>query len=219
MHMRGSFSLSTLSLPLIYTLTNPQFISIIKLGLQHTVELGIKFRNIITLNPQPSQLRYLLCISRRNLGSDWSPSDTPLALDHIKLKSLPLFGEKSCRPVIRIYSQDSSSTIASRSSKLLFTSSKTKKQARYYQPVCLCFYIVKTKRQIKGVIDLLYSFKRSILTVCPAPNSYSSVSGHLHHDSWRNSPEITNESDPTRRKMLGDRTPLFLSVHENRIKR
>ncbi|KAF5758439.1 putative protein kinase RLK-Pelle-CrRLK1L-1 family [Helianthus annuus] len=107
-------------------------------GEQKTLEMVYKqapreLRLLTPFNPQPSQLRYLQYISRRNLGSDWSPSDTPLTLDHIKLKSLPLFGEKGCRPVIRIYGQDSSSTTANKGSKLLFTSSKTEEQDRYYQ--------------------------------------------------------------------------------------
>ncbi|KAM0060472.1 putative protein kinase RLK-Pelle-CrRLK1L-1 family [Helianthus debilis subsp. tardiflorus] len=89
---------------------------------------------VTPLNPLPSQLRYLQYISRRGFGPSWSPIDEPLALDCIILRFLPLFGEKGCRPVVRIYGQDSSSTTANRGSKLLFTSSKTKKQARYYQP-------------------------------------------------------------------------------------
>ncbi|KAM0060463.1 putative protein-tyrosine phosphatase [Helianthus debilis subsp. tardiflorus] len=110
-------------------------------GEQKTLEMVYKqapreLLHLLTpLNPQPSQLKYLQYISRRNLGSDWQPLDTPLALDHIKLKFLPLFGEKGCRPVTRIYGQDSSSTTANKGSKLLFTSSKTEEQDRYYQPV------------------------------------------------------------------------------------
>ena len=87
------------------------------------------------LNPQPSQMRYLQYISRRNLGSDWPPSDTPLLLDCLILRVLPLFdGGKGCRPVIRVYGQDPS-TPANRSSKLLFSTSKTKKHVRHYLQV------------------------------------------------------------------------------------
>ncbi|KAJ9567404.1 hypothetical protein OSB04_003370 [Centaurea solstitialis] len=77
------------------------------------------------LNPQPSQLRYLQYISRRKLGSEWPRSDT-LALDYIILRVLPTYGEKGCRPAVRLYGQQSSSKAANRSSKLLFASSKTK---------------------------------------------------------------------------------------------
>lgn len=94
------------------------------------------------LNPQPSQLRYLQYISRRNVGSDWPPSDTPLVLDCLMLRSLPLFeGGKGCRPVIRVYGQDSSKP-ANRTSKLLFSTSKAKKHVRLYVQVmieyCTC---------------------------------------------------------------------------------
>ncbi|KAL0342566.1 UNVERIFIED_CONTAM: Formin-like protein 20 [Sesamum calycinum] len=82
----------------------------------------------------PSQLRYLQYISRRNFGSDWPPSDTPLALDCIVLRLLPLYeGGRGCRPVVRVYGQDPSSKTSSRSSKLLFSSSKVKKNIRLYR--------------------------------------------------------------------------------------
>ncbi|XP_076947681.1 formin-like protein 20 [Bidens hawaiensis] len=106
-------------------------------GEQKTLEMMYKqapreLLHVLTpLNPQSSQLRYLQYISRRNLNADWLPSDTPLVLDHIILGFLPLIGEKGCRPVIRIYGRDSSSTTANRVSKLLFTS---KKPVHYYQP-------------------------------------------------------------------------------------
>nr|KJB08366.1 hypothetical protein B456_001G078900 [Gossypium raimondii] len=84
------------------------------------------------LNPQPSQLRYLQYISRRNLGSDWPPSDTPLFLDCLILRVLPPFGgEEGCRPVVRVYGQDPK-TPATRSSKLLFSTSKKKNQVRHF---------------------------------------------------------------------------------------
>lgn len=86
------------------------------------------------LNPQPSQLRYLQYISRKNFGSEWLPSDTPFALDCIKLSFPPLFdGGRGCRPVLRVYGQDPASTTSNRSSKLLFSTLKTKKHARFYQ--------------------------------------------------------------------------------------
>ncbi|OMO87296.1 hypothetical protein CCACVL1_09139, partial [Corchorus capsularis] len=107
-------------------------------GEQKTLEMVYKqapkelLHLLTTLNPQPSQLRYLQYISRRNLGSDWPPSDTPLFLDCLILRVLPSFEErKGCRPVIRVYGQDPK-TPADRSSKLLFSTSKTKKQVRHY---------------------------------------------------------------------------------------
>ncbi|OVA08825.1 Tensin phosphatase [Macleaya cordata] len=108
-------------------------------GEQKTLEMVYKqaprelLHLISPLNPQPSQLRYLQYISRRNLGSDWPPSDTPLSLDSLILRVLPIFdGEKSCRPLVRVYGQDPS-TAASRSSKVLFSTPKTKKRVRHYR--------------------------------------------------------------------------------------
>ncbi|KAI3970875.1 hypothetical protein MKX01_024522 [Papaver californicum] len=106
------------------------------------------------LNPQPSQLRYLQYISRRNLDADWPPCDTPLALNslifgvlplvnHVKSlcsffcyrsRSIPVItnGKSSARPIVRVYGQDPS-TAASRSSKLLFSTPKEKKCVRHYK--------------------------------------------------------------------------------------
>ncbi|TXG51701.1 hypothetical protein EZV62_024225 [Acer yangbiense] len=106
-------------------------------GEQKTLEMVYKqaprelLHILSPLNPQPSQLRYLQYISRRNLGSDWPPSDTPLLLDCLILRVLPIYSVKGCRPVVRLYGQDSK-TLANRSSKLLFSTSKTKKHVRHY---------------------------------------------------------------------------------------
>lgn len=87
------------------------------------------------LNPQPSQMRYLQYVSRRNLGPDWPPSDTLLILDCLILRVLPLFdGGKGCRPVVRVYGQDPL-TKSSRSTKLLFSSLNTTKQVPHYSEV------------------------------------------------------------------------------------
>nr|GMC71991.1 formin-like protein 20 [Ipomoea batatas] len=111
-------------------------------GEQKTLEMVYKqaprelLHLLSPLNPQPSQLRYLQYISRRNLGSDWPPSDTPLALDCIILRVIPLYeGGSGCRPVVRVYGQDPSSTTSNRSSKLLFATSTTKKHSRLYRQV------------------------------------------------------------------------------------
>ncbi|KAK4383606.1 Formin-like protein 20 [Sesamum angolense] len=94
-------------------------------------------------NPQPSQLRYLQYISRRNSGSDWPPSDTPLVLDCIILRILPLYdGGRGCRPVVRVYGQDPSSGKYRRSSKLLFTTPEVKKHTRLYQQEEIIFRVM-----------------------------------------------------------------------------
>ncbi|XP_004296315.1 PREDICTED: formin-like protein 20-like [Fragaria vesca subsp. vesca] len=107
-------------------------------GEQKTLDLVYKqapkelLHLLASINPQPSQLRYLQYISRRNPGADWLPSDTPLFLDCLILRNLPLFDDrKGCRPFIRVYGQDPS-TPADRSSKLLFSNLKTKNNTRHY---------------------------------------------------------------------------------------
>ncbi|CAN1120127.1 Formin-like protein 20 [Linum perenne] len=56
-----------------------------------------------TLNPYPSQLRYLQYISRRNFGIDWPPADTPLVLDCLMLRVMLVFeGGKGCRPTVSV---------------------------------------------------------------------------------------------------------------------
>lgn len=111
-------------------------------GEQKTLEMVYKqaprelLHLLSPLNPQPSQLRYLQYISRRNFGSDWPPSDTPLALDCIILRTLPIYdGGRGCRPVIRVYGQDPTLKTSSRSSKLLFSTSKVQKKIRLYRQV------------------------------------------------------------------------------------
>ncbi|XP_017422063.1 formin-like protein 20 [Vigna angularis] len=90
------------------------------------------------LNPQPSHLRYLQYISRRHLGSRWPPSETPLYLDCIILRVLPLFdGGKGCRPVVRVYGPDPSKP-SNRSSKLLSSTSMGQNHVRHYlQAECM----------------------------------------------------------------------------------
>lgn len=88
------------------------------------------------LNPQPSQLRYLQYISRRNFESDWPPPDTPLALDCIILRNLPIYdGGRGCRPAVRVYGQYHSTKLSAGCSKLFFSTSKVKKNIRLFQEV------------------------------------------------------------------------------------
>ncbi|KAL0357454.1 UNVERIFIED_CONTAM: Formin-like protein 20 [Sesamum calycinum] len=107
------------------------------------------------LNPQPSQLRYLQYISRRNFRLDRPPSDSPLELDCIILRILPLYdGGRGCRPVVRVYSQDSHSKTSSRSSKLLFTTSNMKKHLRFYQQEECELVKVDINRRVQGDVVL-----------------------------------------------------------------
>lgn len=113
-------------------------------GEQKTLEMVYKqaprelLHLLSNLNPQQSQLRYLQYISRRSFGSDWPPSDTPLALDCIIFRFLPIYNNgRGCRPVVHVYGQDPSLVKSNKSSKLLFSTSKTKKHSRLYQQVML----------------------------------------------------------------------------------
>ncbi|KAF9616598.1 hypothetical protein IFM89_030650 [Coptis chinensis] len=86
-----------------------------------------------SMNPLPSQLRYLHYVSRRNVGSEWPPLDRALTLDCIILRILPNFdGEGGFRPIFHIYGQDP--FIASdRTPKVLFSTPKKSKTVRHYK--------------------------------------------------------------------------------------
>lgn len=91
------------------------------------------------LNPQPSQLRYLQYINRRNFGLDWPSSDVPMALDCLIVQALPLYDDgQGCRLIVRVYGHDSPSRMSNMNSKLLFSSSQVKKHIHYYEKVMTC---------------------------------------------------------------------------------
>ncbi|XP_038993945.1 formin-like protein 13 [Hibiscus syriacus] len=86
-----------------------------------------------SLNPMPSQLRYLRYISRRNVSIEWPPLDRPLTLGCIILRHIPnVDGEGGCHPIFRIYGHDPSVT-ADKTPKLLYSSPKSSKCVRYYK--------------------------------------------------------------------------------------
>ncbi|KAI4329638.1 hypothetical protein MLD38_028004 [Melastoma candidum] len=129
-------------------------------GEQKTLEMVYKqapkelLHLLSSLNPQPSQLRYLQYISRRNPGADWPPSDTPLLLDCMILRFLHLFDRgKGCRPVVRVYGQDPL-TPAKRSSKLLFSNSNKKKHVRHYQQEECMLLKVDIQCRVQGDVVL-----------------------------------------------------------------
>ncbi|XP_042040507.1 formin-like protein 20 [Salvia splendens] len=130
-------------------------------GEQKTLEMVYKqaprelLHLLSPLNPQPSQLRYLQYISRRNNGSNWPPADTPLALDCIILRILPSYdGGRGCRPVFRVYGQDPTSKTSTRSSKLLFSTLKVKKKIRFYQQEECELVKINIRCRVKGDIVL-----------------------------------------------------------------
>ncbi|XP_010417261.1 PREDICTED: formin-like protein 18 isoform X1 [Camelina sativa] len=85
------------------------------------------------LNPLPSQLRFLLYISSRDVESQWPPLERALTLDCVNLRLIPDFdGEGGCRPIFRIYGQDPF-LASDRTSKVLFSMSKRSKAVRQYK--------------------------------------------------------------------------------------
>lgn len=88
-----------------------------------------------SLNPLPSQLRYLQYVSRRNIGSRWPPLDRALTLDCIILRFIPnMDGKGGCRPIFRIYGPDPLMA-AERKTKMLFAMPKKSKAVGYFKQV------------------------------------------------------------------------------------
>ncbi|KAI3827543.1 hypothetical protein L1987_01620 [Smallanthus sonchifolius] len=74
-----------------------------------------------SLNPLPSQLRYLQYVSRRNVGTEWPPLDRALSLDCVIMSMVPdVDGHGGCCPIFRIYGQDPYMP-GDKTTKLLFT--------------------------------------------------------------------------------------------------
>ncbi|CAM8956603.1 unnamed protein product [Rhodiola kirilowii] len=85
------------------------------------------------LNPLPSQLRYLQYVARRNISSEWPPSERSLSLDCVILRSIPCFDSlNGCRPIIRIFGRNLLSKDGL-STKMLFSMPKNKKSLRHYR--------------------------------------------------------------------------------------
>lgn len=131
-------------------------------GEQKTLEMVYRqaprelFRVLSPVNSQPSQMRYLQYISRRNLGSDWPPPDTPLILDCLILRELPMLGGgKGWRPIIRIYSQDPL-TPRNRSPKLVFSSAKKERHG--------CQYLQAASRLVK--VDVHCHIQGDVVLEC-----------------------------------------------------
>lgn len=93
---------------------------------------------ISSLNPIPSQLRYLQYVSRRNVTSEWPPVDRALSLECVILRFIPNFdGQGGCRPIFRIYGQDPFCD-ADQTPKVLYSTPKKSKLVRAYEQVILC---------------------------------------------------------------------------------
>ncbi|XP_024020470.1 formin-like protein 13 isoform X6 [Morus notabilis] len=85
------------------------------------------------LNPVPSQLRYLQYVSRRSVVSEWPPVNRELVLDCIILRFIPDFDRYGgCRPIFRIYGQDSVAG-ADQATKVLYSTPKRNRLIRAYK--------------------------------------------------------------------------------------
>ncbi|CAL9049441.1 unnamed protein product [Musa banksii] len=113
------------------------------------------------LNPQPSHLRYLQYISRRGNAPEWPPKDISFTLECLILRIVPNFdGEGGCRPMVRIYGQDPLAP-NSRTSKILFSTSKTKKHVRHYKQAEATPVKLKTRCRVQGdvVVECIHMDK------------------------------------------------------------
>ncbi|KAG2700317.1 hypothetical protein I3760_07G225400 [Carya illinoinensis] len=88
------------------------------------------------LNSMPSQLRYLLYVSRRNVTSEWPPLARALTLDCIIIRFLPkMDGAGGCCPIFRIYGQDPFMA-ADHTTKVLFSTPRSKIVRHHKQADC-----------------------------------------------------------------------------------
>ncbi|KAI6681239.1 hypothetical protein NL676_035120 [Syzygium grande] len=86
-----------------------------------------------TLNPLPSQLRYLHYVSTQNAGLDWPPPDKVLVIKSVVLSSIPnLDAEGGCRPIVKILGQDPF-MVADQTAKVLFSTPIRSEHVRHYK--------------------------------------------------------------------------------------
>ncbi|GKA64172.1 formin-like protein 13 isoform X1 [Tanacetum coccineum] len=82
-----------------------------------------------SVNPLPSQLRYLQYVSRRNVATEWPPLERALSLDCVIMRMTPdVDGNGGCCPIFRIYGQDPYMP-GDKTTKLLFSTPKRIKNA------------------------------------------------------------------------------------------
>ncbi|KAF8013316.1 hypothetical protein BT93_I1227 [Corymbia citriodora subsp. variegata] len=86
-----------------------------------------------TLNPLPSQLRYLHYVSTQNAGLDWPPQDKALVINSVVLRSIPIMdAEGGCRPIVKILGQDPF-MVADQTAKVLFSTPRRSGHVRHYK--------------------------------------------------------------------------------------
>jgi hypothetical protein len=85
------------------------------------------------LNPTSSHLRYLQYVGK--LTNGFEQQTQLFTLDCLILRTVPHFDRKDgCRPIVRVYGQDSSGFL-DKHSQMLFSTSKTKKYVKHYKKV------------------------------------------------------------------------------------
>ncbi|KAL5224492.1 hypothetical protein ABZP36_011131 [Zizania latifolia] len=107
-------------------------------GEQRTLDMVYKqapkelLQMLTTLNPQPSQLRYLQYICRMDDELEWHKQPIPFTLDCVILREVPNFdGVGGCRPIVRVYGQDF--LTVDKSGNAVLPPSKAKKHVRRYK--------------------------------------------------------------------------------------
>ncbi|XP_048134075.1 uncharacterized protein LOC115727736 [Rhodamnia argentea] len=86
-----------------------------------------------TLNPLPSQLRYLHYVSTWKAGSDWPPPAKALVIKSVKLSSVPqLDAEGGWRPIVKIIGRDTS-MVADQTAKVLYSTPRRNGYMRHYK--------------------------------------------------------------------------------------
>jgi len=87
-----------------------------------------------SLNPMPSQLRYMQYVARRNISPEWPPMERALSLDCLILRAIPSFdSDNGCRPLVRIFGQNLLGKNGSMAN-MIFSMPK-KKSLRHYRQV------------------------------------------------------------------------------------
>jgi len=87
------------------------------------------------LNPQPSQLRYIQYVARRNIAPEWPPPERALSLDCVILRGIPSFDSSNgCRPMFRIFGRNLLSR-GGLSTQMIYNMHKKKKHLRHYSQV------------------------------------------------------------------------------------
>ncbi|XP_056174677.1 uncharacterized protein LOC115684375 isoform X2 [Syzygium oleosum] len=86
-----------------------------------------------TLNPLPSQLRYLHYVSTKSAGLDWPPPDKALVIKSVLLSSIVnLDAEGGCRPIVKILGRDPF-MVTDQTAKVLFSTPRRREHVRHYK--------------------------------------------------------------------------------------